>query len=425
MLKLGTLVYLALNSVKNRMLVTVLSVITIALSVTLILGVEHVRKSARESFQGTISGTDLIVGPRSGPLQLLLYTVFHMGSPVSNISMDSFAHFESHPAVKWAIPISLGDSHRGFRVVATNDNFYRYFRFRNKRNLEFVSGEPASGVFEVVIGNDVARSLRYHTGDRIVLSHGIGGISGIMDHGDKPFTVTGILRSTSTPVDRSLYITLEGMEAIHMDWKHGAPPLPGDRMSQEDLLKRIIRVREITAFFLGAKSRISSLRLQREVNTYEKEAIMGILPGVTLSEFWQSVSYGENALFLILIFAIVSGFTGILMTLYATLNERRREMSILRALGAGPVLILSLFVLESGLITILGSITGMGVLYLLLFILQPIIENEFGIYMAITLPGMIGWLYLILITTGGFLVGLLPARRAYKNALHDGLAIRV
>lgn len=407
------------------MLVTVLSVITIAMSVSLILGVEHVRRGARESFQGTISGTDLIVGPRSGPLQLLLYTVFHMGSPVSNISMDSFEHFKNHPAVEWAIPISLGDSHRGFRVVATDESFYEHFQYRNKKHLALKEGKVPVGVFDVVLGSDVAGALRYHIGDKIVLTHGITGIAGIMDHRDKPFVITGILNTTSTPIDRSLYITLEGMEAIHMDWKDGAPPPPSQRLTPEQIKKMNIHTTEITAFFLGAKSRIFSLRLQREINDYGKEALMGILPGVTLSEFWRSISYGENALLLVLVFVIITGFTGILMTIYSTLNERRREMSILRALGAGPAMILALFSIESGLLTLSGSILGVGIMYSILYVLQPIIENEFGIYIAITLPGWIGQTYLMVIVAGGFLVGLLPAWKAYSNALHDGLSIRV
>ena len=425
MLKLSTLLFLSFQSIKNRKLITFLSITTIALSVTLILGVELIRKSAQESFKGTISGTDLIVGPRSSPLQLLLYTVFHMGSPVSNISIDSMKHFENHPEVKWVIPISLGDSHRGFRVVATNENFYKYFMFRKKQSITFTTGKPATGVFDVVIGSDVARSLHYQMGDRIVLSHGIGGIPGIMDHKDKPFTITGILEQTSTPIDRSLYISLEGMEAIHMDWKDGAPPLPGEQISREEILKKDIKVNEITAFFLGTRMRISSLRLQREINDYKKEAIMGVLPGVTLSEFWRSVSYGENALLLVLVFAIVSSFAGVLMTIYATLNERRREMSILRSLGAGPGLILSLFVMEAGMLTLAGAITGTGFLYMVLLVIRPFIEKLFGFYLELTPPGLEGMIYLGMIIGGGFLMGLFPAWRAYRNALNDGLTIKI
>jgi putative ABC transport system permease protein len=114
---------LAYQSLKNRQLTSVLTVLSIALSVTLLLGVEQVRVGARESFANTISQTDLIVGARGGTLQLLLYAVFRIGTATNNISYESYEHFRSHPAVAWTIPYSLGDSHRGYRVVGTTEDF--------------------------------------------------------------------------------------------------------------------------------------------------------------------------------------------------------------------------------------------------------------------------------------------------------------
>ncbi|MEQ9365247.1 MAG: FtsX-like permease family protein [Leptospirales bacterium] len=418
------LLQLAIRSIRNRGLTTGLTVLSIALSVALLIGVEHIRTSARASFQGTISQTDLIVGARSGPIQLLLYSVFHMGSATSNIDFESYKHFRDHPAVEWTIPISLGDSHRGHRVVATDQNFYEHYRFRGDRRIKLAAGETADGVFDVVLGSEVAAKLGYEVGKKIVLSHGMSSI-GLLNHDDKPFTVVGVLERTSTPVDRSLYITLEGMEAIHIDWQSGAPPMFGEEIPAEKIDAAALKVEQLTAFLLRNKSRVLTLRLQREVNTFEGEALLGIIPGVTLSELWQSIGYAEAALLIVTIIVVLVGLVGMLMSIYTTLNERRREMAILRSLGAGPRKILMLFVLESGLLSVAGCVLGVVLVYVALFFAQPIVENQMGLYLAIDVLSPVEFAYLGGVIVAGFLIGLVPALRAYRNALADGLTIRV
>jgi putative ABC transport system permease protein len=221
------LLSLAYKSLSNRKLTTSLTLASIALSVTLLIGVEHVRVGVRENFSHTLSQTDLIVGARGGALQLLLYAVFGMGSATNNLSYASYAKLKRHPAVQWTIPYSLGDSHRGFRVIGTNEDFYKEYRYRQDRKLAFAEGHAASDVFEVVLGHAVAQQLGYKLGAAIVVAHGVTSGRGIIEHDDKPFRVAGILQKISTPIDRALYITLEGMEAMHIDWQEGAPPRPG------------------------------------------------------------------------------------------------------------------------------------------------------------------------------------------------------
>ena len=416
---------LVFKSLRNRKLTSSVTVLTIALSVALLIGVEQVRKSARESFQGVISGTDLIVGPRSGPTQLLLYAVFHMGTPTSNISYESYLKFKEHPSVEWTIPVSLGDSHRGFRVVGTDENFYRHYRFRQGRSLEFAEGSPSAGVFDVVIGSEVAASLGYDIGSKIVVTHGISNVAGIMDHDDKPFTVTGILERTATPVDRSVYITLAGMEAVHIDWQEGAPPMPGEEVPASEIRAEDLHVEQITAFLLRNKSRIETLRLQREVNTYEGEPLMAVIPGVTLSEFWRGISYAEDGLRVVSVFVVIVGLLGMLMSIYTSLNERRREMAILRAVGARPREILTLMVLESSFLSLAGVFFGVLLVYALLFSFQPVIEDRFGLFIPVGMLSLAEMLYLAGVVVAGTLVGLLPAYKAYRNTLADGLTIRV
>jgi len=418
------LLSLAWQSLRNRRVTTILTIFSIALSVALLLGVEALRVSARESFASTISGTDLIVGARGGGLQLLLYTVFRMGTATNNVRWDSYQDWSKHPAVAWTIPYSLGDSHRGFRVVGTNENFYKRYRFRNTGQVRFASGRAPQDFNETALGSDAAAKLGYPLGTKVTLTHGIGA-AGIMDHDDKPFTVVGILDRTATPIDRSIYISLEGMTAIHVGWQGGAPPEPGEETPSSKLKKEDLKVEAITAFLLRAKSRIDTLRIQRDINNYLPEPLMAIIPGVAMGELWSTVKYAEIALEIVGGFVVLVGLLGMLVAIYTTLNERRREMAILRALGAGPAKILALFLIESLLLASTGCILGVAMMYAGIASLQGVVERQFGLYLRWQGFQPEHGIYVGLVLAASILIGLVPAWRAYRNTLADGLSVRV
>lgn len=415
---------LAIRSLWNRRLTSTLTVVSIALSVALLIGVERVRLGARESFTQTISKTDLIVGARGGTIQLLLYAVFRMGSPTGNIRYATYESIRSRPEIAWTIPYSLGDSYRGFRVVGTNTDFYQYYRYRGDRSLNFVAGQAAQKTQDVVLGSGVARQLGHQLGDRITLAHGVSDIS-LQKHDDKPFTVVGILAETSTPIDRSVYITLEGLEAIHADWSDGAPPMPGQEIPLDQMTTTMLQPKAITAFLIGLKTRTAVLRLQRDLNESTDEPLTAIIPGVALADLWEGISYAEDALRVVSSFVVVVGLLGMLVSIYNSLNERRREMAILRSVGAGPGLIFTLLVLESLLLTVAGIVGGVATTYALLGLGQPLIEAHFGLFVPIKTLQTEELLYLIVVTGLGLLLGALPALRAYRNTLSDGLTIRL
>ena len=416
---------LALKSLRNRAFSTSLTVGSIALSVALLIGVENVRVGMRESFSNTISQTDLIVGTKGGTIQLLLYSVFGMGSPTNNLSWDTYREWAEHPAIDWTIPYGLGDSHRGFRVIGTNEDFYRHYRYRGGQEITLVEGRGGSEVFDVTLGADVASELGYGLGDEIAVTHGIGEV-GFLNHDQMPFTVVGILDKTFTPVDRAVYVTLEGIEAIHFGWEDGGPPMPGDEQTREDVLAMDeIEITQVTSFFVGATNRRDVLRLQREINDYEGEPMMAVIPGLALNEMWQGIGYAETGLRLVTVFVVLVGLLGMLVSLYTSLNERRREMAILRAVGAGPNRIVSLLVLESVCLAAAGAIGGLALVYVLLSTAQPVVEAQVGLFIPIRPPGSIELLFLGAVVTAGFLMGFVPALKAYRTALHDGLAVRV
>lgn len=420
------LIQLAWKSLVNRKLTTLLTLASIACSVGLLLAVEQVRTGAKDAFANTISGTDLIVGARSGSINLLLYSVFRIGNATNNVSYEAYQHFANHKAVAWTIPYSLGDSHKGYRVVGTTSDFYKHYRYYGDREVVFLEGKEPAGPFDVALGNDVARVLKYKVGDKITLAHGMTeAVGGAAGHDDKPFTVTGILGKTGTPIDRSLYITLQGMAALHVDWDDGAPPMLGEEVSADQIKAEELEIHNVTTFLLRAKRRVDSLRIQREVNDYRGEPLMAIMPGVTLAELWTVVGYAEDALRVVSVIVVVVGFLGMLVAIYTTLEERRREMAILRAVGLGQGKISILLIMESGLLTIVGSVLGIALLYGTAFIAQPIVETHFGLYLPIRALGETEWIYLGCLWVAGFLIGAVPAWKAYRNSLADGLSIRL
>jgi putative ABC transport system permease protein len=416
---------LAYHSLRNRKLTTALTVSSIALSVALVVGVEHVRVGARDGFSNAISQTDLIVGPRSGPLQLLLYAVFHSGSPTTNIAYTSYETFKNHPAVAWAIPYSLGDSHYGFRVVGTSEEFYSRYRYHGDRTIKFLEGRAPEDIFDVAIGSEVSATRGYKLGDPITVTHGITEGRGLLHHDDKPFRVVGILARTATPVDRSLYITLKGVEAIHVDWTDGGPPLRGEEIPPGAIKPADLKIDQVSGFFLRAKSRIDTLRLKREIDTFADQPLMAVIPGVALNELWRTVGYAEDALSVVTYFVLAVGLLGMLVSIYTSLNERRREMAILRALGAGPGKVVLLLVLESALLSAAGAILGVVVMYALSFVAQPVVERQFGVFIPIEPLTVVSYGYLASIVGFGVVTGMFPAAKAYRNALSDGLSVRL
>lgn len=414
---------LAWKSLLNRRFTALLTVTSIALSVALLLGVERLRTEARVSFANTLSGTDLIVGARSGPVQLLLYAVFRIGDATNNISWKSYQEIAAHPKVSWTVPISLGDSHRGFRVLGTTPAYFEHYRYARDRQLEITEGRQFSDLYDAVLGAEVADKLGYRVGDAIVIAHGASDVS-FARHDDKPFRVVGVLARTGTPVDRTLHVGLDAIEAIHIDWQSGAP-MPGIAISVDQARSMDLTPKAITGALVGLKSKVATFQVQRFVNDYPEEPLSAILPGVALSQLWDLIGIAENALLIVSAFVVVVGLFGMLTALLTSLNERRREMAILRSVGARPGHVFALIMGEAGFLTLLGGLLGLALLYFLLLAGQPIIESRFGIFIEIGGPSAYEWILLGAVLGAGFLVGSVPSYRAYRLSLADGLSVRI
>jgi putative ABC transport system permease protein len=409
---------LAALSAWSRRLTLGLTLVAIALAVTLLLAVERVRVDARQSFTQSISGVDLVVGARTGSVQLMLYAVFHAGAASNNIAWDSYRAIASHPAVDWALPLSLGDSHRGFAVLGTSPDYFRLFRYGAAEALRFAGGRPFAGVFEAVLGSEVAQRLGYRLGDTITLNHGLSELG--PEHGDKPFLVVGILAPTGTPVDRSVHVSLEAITALHLDWIGGAPA-PGVSIPAEFVAKFDLRPKEITAALVGLKKRGDVFRMQRFINQFRGEPLLAVLPGVALDELWQSVGMIERTLLAISALVVLIGLSGLAATLLAGLNERRRELAILRALGAGPQQIFLMLIAEGVLVTTAGAVLGFALLTLGSTLAAPWLLERFGVVLGTRWPGSGELALLGAVIATGLIASLVPGWRAWRMSLADGL----
>jgi len=409
---------LAWQSLRNRWGTVLLATLAVAVSVSLILTVEKIRHEARNSFAQTVSGTDLIVGARSGSIQLLLYSVFRIGNATNNISWETAKEIEQRDAVKWTIPISLGDSHRGYRVVGTTQDIFTQFRYGNDQALRIASGRAFDDVFDAVVGSEVAKALEYAIGQPIVIGHGTGSVS-LVKHDERPFRISGILAPTGTPVDRSVHISLAGIEAMHVDWQSGRQS--SDELSVDAIREMDLTPKAVTALMVGLNSRAAVFREQRSINTYREEPLLAILPAVALQELWSLIGVAEKALFFISMSVVVAGLVNLVSVLLASLGERRREMAILRATGARPIHVFTLLGLESTGLTILGVASGLLLHYIILLSSGWWISENYGLVIPVGIPDAQGLRILLGVLLAGILAGLIPAFAAYRTSLADGM----
>jgi putative ABC transport system permease protein len=437
---MNSLLGIARRSAWNRRSTLVWVVVSLALATALLWTLERLRHDIRTSFSQSVSGVDLIVGARSSPVQLMLFSVFHLGSVPQTMSMDSVRALSQHRSVSWVVPLSLGDSHRGFPVLGTTPNYFQHFAYGDKQPLQLQQGQvfagTLDGLYEAVIGAEVARQLGYGLGQNITLAHGLhdhdhdhdpaheNAADKADDHADKPFKVVGILAPTGTPVDRTVHVSLQALEALHLDWA-GGTPLPGGQIPADMARKFNLEPEEVTAALVGLKSRAAVFNVQRFVNVYEAEALMGVMPGVALGELWSVLGMGENALLAVSALVALVSVVSLMAVVLAGLNERRRELAVLRAVGAGPRHVLGLLTLEGLWVTSAGVFAGLLLAQGGMLLATPWLQNALGIrlQMAAPLPSQLALAGCVLLA--GMLASLGPAWRAYRLSLADGLSPRV
>lgn len=417
------MLWLALQSAWNRRHTLGLTLVALSLSVAMLLGVERARDAAKQGFEQSIAGTDLIVGARGSPLQLLLYSVFRLGEASHDMSWTSYQRLRDDPAVAWVIPLTLGDSHQGFPVLGTNQDYFEHLHYGDQRPLVLASGRRFEQLFEVVIGAEVARQLGYKLGDKLALSHGQGP-EALASHEDLPFEVVGLLARTGTPVDRTLHVSLQALEAIHLGWQGGAP-LPGLSIPARFVQKFDLQPKRVTAALVGLENRAGVFRLQRALHQYPDEALQAVLPGVALDQLWNMLGVVEQTLAGVSLLVLAMGLSTMVAIVWAGLGERRRELAILRSVGAGRRHIVALLALEGLLLSLAGALLG----YLMLGLAAQAAASWTQAELGLALPAWGSPASELKLLAGVLLAGLcaslLPAWRAARLTLSDGLMPRL
>ena len=398
-----------------------MTIFAISLSLMLYLSVEKLRSSAYTSFTNTISQRDLIVGSRTGSVQLLLYSIFRIGNATNNITWESYQDIIEKDEVEWAVPISLGDSHKGYRVMGTNKDFFKHYKYRGNKSLVIKDGKYFSDLYDVVLGFGVAEKLDYQINSSIIVSHGLKSFT---DHDDQPFKVSGILAKTGTPVDNTIIVSLKAIEAIHVDWSSGAK-IPGQVTPIDEIRKMDLATSNITAVLLGIDSKLKIFQFQRWINEYPEEALTAILPGVALQELWRIVGVVENILLGISFVVILTTLMGMAAIVLSSLNERRREMAIWRAMGASPKIVIGLLMLEALIISCVSIFLSTFLLFILLYFLQPWIDTTYGILVTIEMLSLSDIYIFILFIFAAMFVSLIPALRAYWFSINDGMTVKI
>ncbi|MEL7128368.1 MAG: FtsX-like permease family protein [Pseudomonadota bacterium] len=483
------LIRLAAASLKNRAMTALLSVASIALATSLFLGVETLRSSTKAGFEATISGTDLIVGARTTPLNLLLASVFRIGEVQAPLKVASAERIANRPDVEWTVPLSLGDNHRGFRVLGTTPAYFERYQYGRGTALSVAEGGLLEDRFDAVLGARVATALAYQLGDTLEVTHGLGE-AGISDHDDFTFSVSGILAPTGTAVDQTIHVSLEAITAIHDDnpsrdeadhhgnetdheekahhhdedgdEPHQSEDHEHDRdtdhaegddhhlendhghddahdedhgeehehhedghSGEEDADHNHLAPTEISALLVGLSNRTTILRTKRAIDTDPGEAMVAVIPGQALSELWQVTGIAERALVAVSIFVVAFGLLSVMSSILTGLAERRREMAILRAVGARPLHIGGLLVLEAGLVGLIGAVIGVLLTQFGVSLAAPLLAAQTGIAIEIAPPGPFEGLTVLIITAASAIIGLVPAWLAYRRSLSDGLGLRI
>lgn len=411
---------LAIASLRARWLPVLLVLISLTASMVLLLSVDRIQSATKNGFNQSINGVDLLVGPRSGDLELLLYTVFHIGKPTNNMTMKTVDDLTQRSDIDWVVPIALGDSHRGYRVIATTQQYFDRVKYAVDKSLSFRSGEAFSELNQVVLGHQVAQDLDYQQGSKMFLTHGSGGQLG-REHDDYLFEVSGILEPTGTPIDKGVFVSLEGYELIHLGWQSGRKLFGLDQVDVSNIPLAKLKPDTVTAAYVGLRSKVTLFRVSRAISEYSEEAISAVVPSVALSELWSIVGMVDKVFKLLSWIVIGIALISMVTLTLSTLDARNREMAILRACGASPLFVSGLVLIESLLVSVSAIVLSVGLVTIITYMGQSFFISELGIVAEISFLNTQEVVTLLLILCAGLLSSLLPALMVYKRSLSSGL----
>jgi putative ABC transport system permease protein len=418
---------IVLRNVQRRKLSSTLTALSVALGVALYIAIGTLREASEKGFQRTAAICDTIVGAKGDGLQLSLNTLYHMGLSAGNISLASFQEINNLDGVAWSIPVALGDSYRGHRIVGVSSEFFERVMVGENQNLDFAQGEAFkhttpefvdahhelfsggdhshdhhqlhNNVFKAVLGADVARSLNLSVGDVIVPSHGVE--SATEQHGDAKSEVVGVLLATGTPIDRAIYIPILAYYLMEGHGVEDGPEFVGARDA-----------RGLSAIMMSTKAGFYRQQIFRTVNN--RLDAMAIFPSVEMRKLFDIIGSGDLILRTISLMVVVVALIGILVSIYNTMGSRRKEFAVLRAMGASRKAVLRIVSLESAAIAGGGAVLGLVFAALTIGVLSSQIHAFSGVSLNIS-AGVPELFIFIGVTVAGAIAGLVPALEAYRT----------
>lgn len=409
------LLRISLSYLRARRLFTLLNILLLALgigSITLLMLATH---QLEQRMLRDARGIDLVVGAKGSPMQLVLSSVYHLDVPTGNIPIEDAKAIEANPAVKRSLPIALGDSYRGYRIVGTTHDYIAHY------GGEIAQGELWLDPLEAVLGAEVAGKTGLKVGDGFAGVHGVGGGEGD-EHHEHPYEVVGVLKPTGTVLDRIILTAIESVWEVHEEPGHQAamanPAAHGAhaRDPEEDWDAG----REVTALLIQYSSPLAAAVFPRHVNS--QSALQAASPAFETARLFQLIGVGADVLRAFALVLILSAGLSVFIALYNALEERRYDIAIMRTLGATPGKLFGLLLTEGLVLTAVGGLLGLA--------LGHLGAEVLGAWLRAARQGDItGFMlvqsefWLIALALGvGLLAALVPAWRAYRTDIARVLA---
>lgn len=425
---------IAWRSIQQRSLASTLTAVSMALGVALVVAVLVIHGVIDKSFRRSAQGYDLIIGPKGSRLDLVLNTVYHMGRPVGTIPYRYYTELADQrfaAEVETAVPICMGDSFSGFRVIGTNPDMFDKLEYLDGQKYTFQPGGRNfdwNAPFEAVVGATAARKTGMKVGDTFRPVHGESGEG--EEH--QPFTVVGILEPTGTPIDRAFFINIKGFYTLHT--VEAAEEKPGSGAASSESAQAPEKAQAASASHHGEdEQKISAVLVVTQKNDYQRAMafprrvveeldVQAVAPAEEIDRLFRGLVGDIQVVLLILavLIVVVAGI-GIMVSIYNSMNDRRREIAIMRALGARRSTVMAVILVESILLALGGGAIGVLLGHGLTGALAPIIAERTGVVVSalhfqtnelILIPGLIAL---------ASAVGYLPAVIAYRTDVAQSL----
>jgi len=425
-----SILHLSWKNILNKPLNLVLNLVLFALGVGLISLLLLVNVQLEDKFEKNFAGIDLVIGAKGSPLQLILSSLYHLDAPTGNMPVSEAKAFlnPKHPIFKSAIPLSLGDSHRGYRIVGTNTGFIDLYA------AKFADGKLFEENMEVVVGATVAKNLNIKLGDEFKSSHGLIEDENLVHEDAAPFKVVGILKKTGSVIDQLIVTKTQSIWAVHDEHDHEAEESAehdhneaehnhehDEAEHSEDLPLTSYEDKSITSLLVKFKGRnIQALNMARNIN--ENTNFQAATPAIEINRLYTLLGVGEEALkAMALLIIFVSGLS-IFISLFSSLRERKYELAVMRTLGARPGFLFQLIIFEGIIIAVLGYFCGIALSHGSMVLLADFLEKSYrydfsaAIFLKEEIYIFGGSLVI------GIIAAIIPAFQASKTDIHATLA---